>query len=338
MKLRRTLAAAAASAALVPATLLGAGIAHADASPTASESSTASPTATETSADDTESPTGTAPAPDDTSTSDTTPSDDESATDTASPSGTPSSTVSPSASPSVSTEPSDGPITCNTEDEPILDENLSTTLSGLPSKVVAGSGWHGFELNVANKGDTSYKRVDLGVFAAALDTETFEDYTGHLTLQWQDPESGDWTDISLDENDEGAGYLGWTNVDPKDSFSLNLRLSVDKSAPAGLGIAISIGMYANDAGDCVIAGNGDSFYQFDILAAGTDAGDVDDSEPQTGGKTPVTKPSGDTEIGSLAETGTSSSLPLIATVGGVAMVVGAGTIFTVRRRKSGAAA
>ncbi|MGW3242853.1 LAETG motif-containing sortase-dependent surface protein [Streptomyces sp. NPDC001070] len=66
--------------------------------------------------------------------------------------------------------------------------------------------------------------------------------------------------------------------------------------------------------------------------------DVDESEPRTGGKTPVTKPSGDTEIGSQAETGTSSSLPLIATVGGVAMVVGAGTIFTVRRRRSGAAA
>lgn len=357
MKLRRTLAAAAASAALVPATLLGAGIAHADASPTASESSTTSPTAEQTPDDGTGSPTGTDPASDVTSTpsgtpsDDTTapsgtPSDDATATSSASPSvtATPSDTGSPSpsatasSSPSTSTEPGDGPITCNDQDEPASDENLSTTLSGLPSKVVAGSGWHGFKLNVANKGDASYKRVDLGVFASAISKATFEHSGGHLTLQWRDPDSGEWIDISLDDADEGAGYVGWTNVDPKESFSLDLRLSVDKSAPAGLGIAISIGMYANDEGDCVVSGNGDSFYQFDILAAGTDAGDVDDSKPQTGGTTPVTRPSGDTPIGSLAETGASSSLPLIATVGGVAMVVGAGAIFTVRRRKSGVAA
>ncbi|WP_431950390.1 LAETG motif-containing sortase-dependent surface protein [Actinacidiphila sp. bgisy167] len=348
MKLRRTLAAAAASAALVPATLLGAGIAHADASPTASESSTTSPTPERTPGDSTGSPTGTDPASDVTSTPSGTPSDDTTATSSASPSVTatptdtgspsPSATVSSPPSPSMSTKPGDGPITCNDQDEPASDENLSTTLSGLPSKVVAGSGWHGFKLNVATKGDASYKRVDLGVFASAISKATFEHSGGHLTLQWQDPDSGEWIDISLDDTDEGAGYVGWTNVDPKESFSLDLRLSVDKSAPAGLGIAISIGMYANDEGDCVVSGNGDSFYQFDILAAGTDAGDVDDSKPQTGGTTPVTRPSGDTPIGSLAETGASSSLPLIATVGGVAMVVGAGAIFTVRRRKSGVAA
>lgn len=40
--------------------------------------------------------------------------------------------------------------------------------------------------------------------------------------------------------------------------------------------------------------------------------------------------------GSLAETGSSSALPMIGLVGGVAVVAGAGAVFVVRRRKTGA--
>jgi LPXTG-motif cell wall-anchored protein len=201
---------------------------------------------------------------------------------------------------------------------------------------VAGSGWHGFTLDVDNSSDSAYKRVDLGVFAASIDNKDYNDTTGHLTLQWQDPESGKWQDISLDENDQGAGYVGYTDVKPNESLSLNLRLSVDKSAPAGIGFAISIGIYANDKGECVYSG-GDSFYQFDILAAGAAPGSVGDAEPQTGGKT-HTKPAGDTQIGNLADTGSSSALPVIALTGGAAVAVGGGAMFVVRRRKAGAAA
>jgi LPXTG-motif cell wall-anchored protein len=218
---------------------------------------------------------------------------------------------------------------------PAVDENLTTSINDLPSKIVAGSGWHGFTLGVANSSDTAYKRVDLGVFAASVDNN-FNDTSGHLTLQWQDPASGKWVDISLNESDEGAGYVGWTNVDPHDSFSLKLRLSVDKSAPEGLGFTISAGVYANDKGECVVSGGVNSFYQFDILPAGTDPGNVDNSKPQTGGKEPIpAKPVGDTQIGNLADTGSSSALPMIALAGGAAVVVGGGAVFVVRRRKTG---
>jgi LPXTG-motif cell wall-anchored protein len=107
---------------------------------------------------------------------------------------------------------------------------------------------------------------------------------------------------------------------------------VDKTAPAGTGIALSIGSYADSNGDCVYSG-GDSFYSFDILAAGSDAGDGGEAEPQTGGSS-HTKPAGDTEIGSLAETGSSSALPYIALAGGAAVAFGGGAMFVVRRRKS----
>ncbi|MBH0247912.1 hypothetical protein I3W98_41935, partial [Streptomyces cavourensis] len=53
---------------------------------------------------------------------------------------------------------------CVDSDRPTTDKNLRTSLSGLPSKVVAGSGFHAFKLNVENKGDKVYDRVDLGLF------------------------------------------------------------------------------------------------------------------------------------------------------------------------------
>ncbi|KUM91758.1 hypothetical protein AQI88_35345 [Streptomyces cellostaticus] len=213
---------------------------------------------------------------------------------------------------------------------------MHTSLSGLPSKVVAGSGFHSFKLNVNNTGDRAYQRVDLGVFTAQMNENDYFIDTSHLTVQYQDPSSGKWVGISLDENDDGAGYLGYTDVKAHESFSIDLRLAVDKTAPAGLGYAISIGMYADDKGNCVFSGD-DSYYEFDILKAGTTPGNSGDAKPQ-GGKKPLPKqPAGNTKIepqGHLAQTGSSSALPVIALAGGAAVALGAGAVFVVRRRKA----
>ncbi|WP_405554078.1 LAETG motif-containing sortase-dependent surface protein [Streptomyces sp. NBC_01171] len=258
--------------------------------------------------------------------------------DAASASASTSNSTSPSASASASASASTGPEDCD-ETDPKLDKDLSTSLSGLPSKIVAGSGFHGFKLNVKNSGKHSYKRVDLGVFAAAMGEDDFSDATQYLTLQYQDPTTGKWNDISVDLDDEAAGYLGYTDVKAKESFSIDLRLSVDKKAPAGAGFAISIGSYVDDEGNCVYASD-DDFYEFDILAAGTTPGPVDDStpKPQGGSKPlPTTKPAGNTEVvpqGHLAETGSSSALPAIALAGGAAVALGLGAVFVVRRRRN----
>ncbi|MDX6353071.1 MAG: hypothetical protein QOF84_7861 [Streptomyces sp.] len=339
MKLHRSLAAAAATAAIVPAALIGASaVAHADetapatTAAVASESASTDATASESAdagASDSASASASASASGSASAS-------ASASDTASPSASASVSASDSASASASASPTTGLNCDDSGDDYIEDPNLTTALTGLPSKVTAGSGWHGFTLDVSNSSDAAYDRVDLGVFTGSVDTSTYQDTTGYLTLQWQDPESGTWNDISLDENDEGAGYVGFTDVKPNESFSLNLRLSVAKSAPAGIGFAISAGIYANNQGECVYSG-GDSYYEFAILAAGSDAGDPGDAEPQTGGTSHV-KPAGDTQIGSLADTGSSSALPVIALAGGAAVALGGGAMFVVRRRKAGARA
>jgi LPXTG-motif cell wall-anchored protein len=78
-----------------------------------------------------------------------------------------------------------------------------------------------------------------------------------------------------------------------------------------------------------------------VLAAGGEPGEgVEDAEPN-GDKPDVTegaKPQGDAKeiTGNLAETGSGSALPMVGIAGGVAVVAGAGAMFVVRRRKSGA--
>ncbi|MEV4878910.1 LPXTG cell wall anchor domain-containing protein [Streptomyces cyaneofuscatus] len=355
MKIRRALAVAAATAVLAPVTLLSSPAAFATPSPTpeATESATASEEPGTPPADE---ETDTVPAPEGENPpaeegQEKPPAEDEKEKEEEKPAGeeekpaekpadkpaSPSATP-PSPAPSV-TSPSD--ICQDTEDQQ-TDENLRTSLSGLPSEVVAGSGFHGFKLNVENKGDKAYKRVDLGLIAAQVDDDSWLPNTDHLTLQFKNPETGAWTDISLDQDDEVIGYIGYTDIRAKESFSIDLRLSVDKKAPEGFGFAIIVGLYADEEGNCVYP-EGEQFYEFDVLAAGTDADEPNEAEPQTGGKKPVpVKPVGNTEIkpeGTLAQTGSDSNLPVIATIGGVAILAGAGVVFALgRRRKDGVTA
>ncbi|AGP57115.1 LAETG motif-containing sortase-dependent surface protein [Streptomyces rapamycinicus] len=339
MKLRRALAAAAATAAIAPAALLAAPAAFAETpsespSPSASETVTPSPEDPAPSETPTDEATPTTPAPSTSATQAPTPGD---------PGGTPSSTPTETATPtptptptSTSTEePGDGE--CADDGDYNEDPELSTTLVGLPSKVVAGSGFHGFKFQVKNESDRAYQRVDFGVFAGTVH-ESAPDGTGkHLTLQYKDPKSGAWKAISTDESDPGSGYIGYTDVRPHETLTVDLRLSVAKSAPEGFGYAISVGVYADDEGNCVYSTG--EYYEFDVLKAGSEPGHVPPADPKPqGGKKPLPhKPEGDTEIspkGSLAETGSSSALPMIAVIGGVAMAAGGGAVFVVRRRRA----
>ncbi|MEU9400388.1 LPXTG cell wall anchor domain-containing protein [Streptomyces sp. NPDC048242] len=349
MKLRRSLALAAATAAIAPAVLLAAPVAYASDEVPAATSSESTSTSTEES----QSTTVTTPGTEETtaSTEETTPGSEEttagteettSGTEKTAPdtkASTPaadaskSTDASPSASPSPSASASAFPTECDEDTEPKFDNKLRTSLSGLPSKIVAGSGFHNFKLNVNNTGDHAYKRVDLGVFAAAVSEDDLSD--NHLTLQYKDPTTGAWTDISLDMDSDDAGYLGYTDVQAKESFSIDLRLAVDAKAPAGFGFAVSVGMYADDKGNCVQSSD-DNFYEFDVLKAGVAPGKPTEAKPQGGRKPLPAKPVGNTQIspqGHLAETGASSVLPLFALSGGAAVALGAGAVFAVRRRK-----
>ncbi|MFF7374014.1 LAETG motif-containing sortase-dependent surface protein [Streptomyces massasporeus] len=324
MKLRRAMAAAAATAVIAPVALLAAPAAYATDETTPTPSASVSESAPETSA----SPSATESTP-----AETTPSPSVSVSESApetstSPSASASeSSPAPSASePEESESPDPEPSVCE-------DTKVDVSITGLSGKIAAGSGWHKFSLNVQNNSDSTLN--DLDFFAGASPDKNGEELftSKQVQLQAWDPDAKVWTD--LNEGGYAVGYVGYTDeLKPEYEVDIPLRLNVSKSAPVGAGFSLGATIYGDNDDECI--GFGDVSYKFQIVSAGTD---TDGTKPQEGGKAPVTdeKPSGNTPevTGSLAETGSSSALPMISLVGGAAVVAGAGAIFVVRRRKAG---
>ncbi|MGW6487523.1 LAETG motif-containing sortase-dependent surface protein [Streptomyces sp. NPDC055056] len=337
MKIRRALATAAATAVIAPLALLSvapAAFAEESATPSASTSSSAppspsaSPSSSETSPEPTDatSASATATAPGGSGPSASAPA---SASSSVSASSSPSSSASPS--PSAST-PADICVDENGEDVSELSADLTSSLTGLPQRIVAGGGWTAFKYNVSNHGDRAIADITplIGVAAAGWDGR---DYSGKITVQVLDKASGSWKEVA------GAAGEGGTftpfSLNAGASTSYQLRLSVSGKVPDAVGITAGFAQYADEAG-CWIADDPNGWiYEFAILAAGSDAGDPPDSKPQTGGAKEIKDVKTVDATGSLAETGSSSALPTIALAGGIAVVAGAGALIVVRRRRSG---
>jgi LPXTG-motif cell wall-anchored protein len=354
MKLRRAMAAAAATAVIAPLALLAAPAAFADdGSPDTSSSSPAAEDSTTAADDSTPAAEDSTPAADDSTPAaeDSTPAaDDSSPAATGTPTG--SSSPSASSSPTVSASPTkpagdfDPYADCKTFD---LDEKLTASITGLPNKIVAGSGWHTFKFAVKNGSDKDLSNVWINAL-----TEYSDDVNADSSLmldlaEIQLKQDGKWTDSYQQTVGSGSDKTTLSGsivavlptLEKKSSTTLDLRVQIKRSAPAGSSFALSQAIYAGNGDSCY--GNGD-FYEFSVLAAGSsDPGDVGDAKP-TGQKPSGTnedlKPQGDVNeaTGSLASTGSSSALPVIGLVGGAAVVAGAAAVVMVRRRKTGESA
>ncbi|MCI3239661.1 LAETG motif-containing sortase-dependent surface protein [Streptomyces spinosisporus] len=344
MKLRRAMATAAATAVIAPLALLSAPAAFADEDPSTSTSSapaeaTASPSATE-SAPATEN--STTPADGETSPSqtETTPADNgagsPAAGDTGSPSPTGSSSPSTSASPSPSESAPEGGELCvdeNGESTAELSEHLKSGLSGLPDTIVAGSGWTAFSFNVSNHGDQEIKDIKPLIGVAAIGWDDAKDYSGEIKVQVFDKATKSWQTIA-DAAGEGGTFTAFS-LGAGQSVSYKLRLSVSGKVPDSLGLTGGLAEYADEQG-CWLADDPNGWaYFFDILGAGSDPGKPGDAKPQTDGMKPIKNVNEVDATGSLAETGSSSALPMIGLTGGLAVALGAGAVFVVRRRKAG---
>ncbi|MET8225746.1 LAETG motif-containing sortase-dependent surface protein [Streptomyces sp. NPDC005301] len=329
MKLRRAMAVAAATAVIAPLALLSAPSAFAD-----------EPTGTPTAGT-----TETAPAP--SSPESTPPATTEPAsTPLAStpPASTPPASTSPSVTPSAtsSEEPDDPEVPyCEDLDEEYGDARVSADIKGLPGKIVAGSGYHAFELTVTND-----SKIDIEGVAFYAEIENYElDESKYLSqyvdLEFKNPESGKWTRIG-DDSWAGDYFFYVEELKAKQTESVDLRVSIDKNAPAGDAYSFGSGAYLDnvDGQECVAEGWAQ--YDFVVLKAGSENPNPGEAEPgDDDEKDPIKKPQGDVSelpTGNLAETGSSSALPVIGLVGGAAVVAGAGAVFVVRRRKSGDAA
>ncbi|WP_221347854.1 LPXTG cell wall anchor domain-containing protein [Streptomyces beigongshangae] len=342
MKLRRVMAAAATTAVIAPLALLSAPAAFATPSP--SESTSAAPTATgsETgSASPTEAPGTTAPGTE-------IPSDAPSTSASTSPTGSASQSASETPEPGEESEEPGGepeePVDpdapfCEDLDENYGDAKVSADIKGLPGKIVAGDGFHDFELVVTNESKTD---IDGVAFYAEIENYEFDEakyLSPYVTLQFKNTESGKWERIG-DENWAGNYFFYVEELKSAASEKVDLRFSIDKGAPAGDSYSFGSGAYLDnvEGQDCVAEGWAQ--YDFEVLKAGAtnpDPGSTatpnDDAD-----KEPVKKPQGDVSelpTGSLAETGSNSALPTIGLVGGAALVAGAGAVFVARRRKAG---
>ncbi|MEV0979197.1 LAETG motif-containing sortase-dependent surface protein [Streptomyces sp. NPDC049915] len=327
MKLRRAMATAAATAVIAPLALLSAPAAFADdgttasASPTDSVSQSASASASESASSSASASTSASASA----------SQSQSATPSASASTSAPTSSKPSPTTTESTDPGDG-------DEPAdcKDSKVDVAISGLPGKIAAGSGWHKFSLDVTNNSKSTLQ--DLAYFAGASSDKAGDNLfkSGQVQLQAWDPDSKSWGD--LNEDGYAVGFVGYTDeLKPGYEVDIPMRLNVKAAAPVGSGFTLGATIYGDADAQCT--GFGDVAYKFQIVSAGTD---TDGTKPQEGGEAPVTdkKPAGDTPKvdGSLAETGSSSALPMIGLVGGAAVVAGAGAIVVVRRRKGAATA
>ncbi|MEV0370006.1 LAETG motif-containing sortase-dependent surface protein [Streptomyces sp. NPDC050636] len=353
MKLRRALTAVATTAVIAPAALMAAPAAYAT-DPQTESSVSAEPTPgtpdsdqTDDTATQPETPADgeTTPAEDTEPDDGTEPGEETGSGDEAEPSApaTPGGDTEPSDSPEPSTsakptakpteEPGDDPTCASQSDEMAI----STELRGLPSKIVAGSGWKNFTFRATNTSDKAMKSVDAYVALAGISTGNFDDVSKLLTVQWYDEDTRSWETIT----DEDGYFASIDGLETDEYADAKLRLKVDSKTPGSYGFAFTIGAYHNQ--DDVCGFSDVSQYDFDILVAGTNPGSVPPAKSKPG-KSKGNKPAPQGELkeipvtGKLAETGSSSALPTVALVGGVAMVVGAGAIFVVRRRKTAGAA
>lgn len=338
MKLRRAMAVAAATAVIAPATFLSAPAAFATTpSPTASESETVSPSPSDTT---------TSPAP----TGSETASPSPSATETTVPAPSGSATVpAPSPSDSAPEEPEEPeeplPPYCEELDENFEEKALGFKISGLPGKIVAGSGWEDFNLTITNNSKKDLKEV---AFFALVENDEFEEdkwLSKHVELQFRLPGTDQWERIG-DSEWAGDYFWGVETMKSKDFVKIDLRVNIAKTAPAVGSYTLGSGGYLGDVdGQECIAESAGVYADFTVLKPGSpneNPGEAKPGEGKPGDKGPDTKPQGGVKelpvTGNLAETGSDSSLPVIGAVGGVAALAGAGVVFAMKRRRGDATA
>ncbi|MCC9739891.1 LAETG motif-containing sortase-dependent surface protein [Streptomyces sp. MNU89] len=245
----------------------------------------------------------------------------------------------PATGPGEGEEDFEFPLFCEEVDENYT-QAVTAELSGLPGKIEAGSGWHGFKLTVTN---TSEKELNEVAFYAEVENyEMDEDkfLSRFVQLQFKVPGTDQWVAIG-DKEWAGAYFWGVDVMKAKDYVAIDLRVNINKDAPAGDGWTFGSGAFLDnvEGQECIAEGWDD--YEFTVVRPGTTVPDPGEAKPKPGneakpGAGTGPKPQGGVEkqpvTGNLAETGSSSMLPAIAMIGGVAMVAGAGAVFVVRRR------
>ncbi|URN12976.1 hypothetical protein LUW77_19520 [Streptomyces radiopugnans] len=251
MKLRRALAAAAATAVIAPVALIAAPAAYADDHETTSVENTETPAPEKTEVEETEPPVleetedeeTETPAPEKTEDEETEPpvleETEEEKTETPAPEKTEDEeTETPAPGDDEGKDEDEAPFQCAVDEdgEEIYDisEDLKTSLVGLPDTVVAGTGWKNFEFRMHNSGKGAIK--DVAPYITVFSGDENNDYSVGFTLEVHKAETGTWQ-VVADELGAG-GYFEPVTLNAGETRTLKLRMKIDGGVPDSLGIAI----------------------------------------------------------------------------------------------------
>ncbi|MGA5265701.1 hypothetical protein [Streptomyces lydicamycinicus] len=223
-------------------------------------------------------------------------------------------------------------------------DQLQAAVRGLPRQLAAGGAWTPFSMTLTNTTGKPLEKVLP--FLLVSSAEDVDRPYWELETEYRDAKTGRWKTFHDAEPEDLFGFFA---VGPRSTITLQLRTRVVKDAKPGAGYALAAGDYRNRDGSCGSAK--EAWYDFTILPAGAkpaqppakpgepgkpggtaEASQSAASGGGTGGSgsTGGLSPQGGAQ---LAATGSSSALPAIALAGGAAMVVGAGAVTGVRRRK-----
>ncbi|MFH9419249.1 LAETG motif-containing sortase-dependent surface protein [Streptomyces sp. NPDC017529] len=219
---------------------------------------------------------------------------------------------------------------------------LTVLADGLPSKVVAGTTVD-FSFTVANGTDRTLD-VDPLVF---FNLRAKNDQQHFMKVQWSD--GSGWKEL----DSRGHSYTEPVKaMKPGARADVKMRMTIETGVPAKKGLALFAGDASDQYNPCVLGPM--KRYDFEVLPAGSKPGKVDDAKPgkvadkdrqepgksaQGGNSAKPVPGAGDDDSakptpagGNLASTGASSAVPQLALAGGAAVLLGAGTVFVVRRR------
>ncbi|WP_234042459.1 LPXTG cell wall anchor domain-containing protein [Streptomyces marianii] len=214
------------------------------------------------------------------------------------------------------------PVPCRPESE------LTATLSGLPTRIAAGSTVE-TKLRITNGTDRTLDEVWPFVYVHGIEKGGYEPVNDRMHLQWSTP-TQTWTDAG---DDYTAGSVA--SLKAGGHADIKLRLTVDAGTPDAAGAAFIAADYVNEDGTC---GGSPKLtpYDFEVTAkpapsASPSPGATTGTQTQTTTTQPLT-----TTSASLASTGSSAALPQLAAAG-AAVALGAGAVFATRRRKADSA-
>ncbi|MEV7275720.1 LPXTG cell wall anchor domain-containing protein [Streptomyces sp. NPDC093111] len=220
------------------------------------------------------------------------------------------------------------------------DDVLAVALTGPKSIKAGGSGV--FTYRVTNTGERTLDKVTSSAFAFGW--EKIEQDWRHVHLAWSSADSPKW-------QTGGKGYANLSAaLKPGGSVDFKLKVSVDADSKSTKGeLVVDPTRYTDATGGCGLSKDG-GYRQFTIThkpgkpnpgessGGSTTGGGTGGSTGGTGGSTGSATggATGSATGGGLATTGSSDATMPIALAGGAAVVLGAGAMVLVRRRKAGA--